>query len=211
MKFATRALKTGLLSTFAMLSGATMSITATIAADRIDSAYTKIDLERCAYSPPASTEGTDGGSWSCKGYKGTPVHVAEGDIRMFVSFGANAESEPAAHQTLPNFNTVNQTLEWRLVDRGGKQGAGQGDWQPFATILRWFPESTDNAGNPVKGQVLVVTRLGYARGGGGTCHIAYINALTTKNANVIARQLADTRASDFNCSKDDIIRVGMAR
>lgn len=205
MKMAGRALKSGLLSAFVALVGATMSTTVTIAAERIDSAYTKIDLERCPYTRPADTEGTDGGSWSCKGYKGTPVHVAEGDIRMFVSFGPNAEDEPAARQTLPNFNTVNETLEWRLVDRGAKQGG----WQAFATILRWFPESSDNAGNMVKSQVLVVTRLGYALGSGGTCHIAYVNALTVKNANVVARELADTRASDFDCSKDDIIRVGM--
>lgn len=183
-----------------------LGVPSAIAAERFDSVYTKIDLEQCAYTPPDSIEGTAGGTWVCDGYKGTPVHVAEGDARMFVSFGANAVDEPAAHQTLPDFNTIGETLEWRLIDRG----ANQGGWQPFATILRWHPQPYDDAsGQHITGQVLIVTRLGFAFKHGGTCHIAYVDAQKTPDANLSARDIADTRAADFDCERDEIIRVGM--
>lgn len=167
------------------------------AAERFDSAYTKIDLNACPYTPPASPEGTDGGRWTCAGYEGIPVHVAEGDLRMFVSFGANAADEPAAGQTLPQFNTINETLEWRLVSDGG-------GWRPFATILRWFPETADAvSGQSVTGQVLVVTRLG----AGETCQVARIDAAAVRNANERAREIADTRARAFDCATDPIVEL----
>jgi len=152
-------------------------------AQAITSAYTKIGLAQCPMLQGASEEGTFGGSWLCGGYEGLPVYVAEGDLRMFVSFGPNAQSEPAARQTLPNFNTINETLEWRL--RNGR---------PFATILRWFP-SLD--GGQKAGSVLIVSQY---LPGGGTCQIARIDARANKNANVLARQAADTLAGGFDCN-----------
>jgi hypothetical protein len=155
-----------------------------VSAAGITSAYTKIDLEVCQLlEAPTEAEGTFGGSWLCGGYQGRQVYVAEGDLRMFVSFGADAASEPAASQTLPQFNTINQTLEWRL--RGGV---------PFATILRWFPAGDDGT---TTGSVLIVTQL---LPGGGTCQIARIDARVNKNANVLARQAADSLAGTFNCN-----------
>lgn len=149
----------------------------------ITSVYTKIDLEACQLlSAPSDEDATIGGTWTCAGYHGQPVMVAEGDLRMFVSFGPDAGNEPAAVQTLPRFNTINETLEWRL--RGGV---------PFATILRWFPSKADGS----QGSVLIVTQL---LPGGGTCQIARIDAKANKNANVMARQAADTLAGQFNCS-----------
>lgn len=152
-------------------------------AQSITSGYTKIDLAQCPMLQGASDESTFGGSWLCRGYEGLPVYVAEGDLRMFVSFGPNAQSEPAARQTLPNFNTINETLEWRL--RNGV---------PFATILRWFP-SLD--GGQKTGSVLIVSQY---LPGGGTCQIARIDARANKNANVLARQAADTLAGRFDCN-----------
>ncbi|MEP2703934.1 MAG: hypothetical protein ABJQ71_11600 [Roseibium sp.] len=161
----------------------TAIMSSSVQAADITSDYTKIQLEKCnLFEPPSAGEGTFGGSWQCQGYQGQPVYVAEGDLRMFVSFGANAQNEPAARQTLPNFNTINDTLEWRL--RGGV---------PFATILRWFP-SLDDGSN---GSVLIVTQL---RPGGGTCQIARIDAQANRNANVMARQAADQMADGFDCN-----------
>ena len=154
-----------------------------LGAGRIDSAYTKIDLEKCALQAAPSEEGTDGGTWTCEGYKGIPVRVAEGDLRMFVSYGDNAEEEIAAGQTLPNFNTVNETLEWRLENG-----------RPFATILRWF---TDNPDGGAPGSILVVTQLVP----GAICHVARIDARANSNANVLARQAADDLAGSFDCSQ----------
>jgi hypothetical protein len=153
-------------------------------AEEVASVYTKIDLAACqVLSAPSAEDSTIGGSWMCTGYQGQPVYVAEGDLRMFVAFGADAANEPAATQTLQQFNTINETLEWRL--RGGV---------PFATILRWFPSGDDGTSS---GSVLIVTQL---LPGGGTCQIARIDARANKNANVLARQAADALAGQFNCN-----------
>jgi hypothetical protein len=165
-----------------------LCIVPSASAGNIDSAYTKIKLQDCVLIEPAAEEGTYGGAFECVGFQGMPVRVAEGDLRMFVSFGLNANQEPAAEQTLPNFNTVNETLEWRL--RNGV---------PFATILRWFP-SVDESGKT--GSILIVTQL---LPGGGTCWIAKIDAQANKNANVLARQAADTMAGTTDCSQGAII------
>jgi len=166
-----------------VLSVLGLNLSETVAAG-IESAYSKIQLQSCRQVETASDEGTFGGAWDCPGYQGQPVYVAEGDLRMFVSFGPFAAEEPAAGQTLPNFNTLNETLEWRL--RGG---------MPFATILRWFPSLDDGAR---RGSILIVTQL---KPGGGTCQIARIDAQVNANANVMARQAADTMAGSFDCSE----------
>lgn len=155
----------------------------------ITSAYTKLNLDACQWRKPTGEEqeGIDGGKADCPGYAGIPVYVAEGDLRMFVSFGADAENEPAAHQTLPNFNTINDTLEWRLLNG-----------RPFATILRWFP---DEGSGGKKGNILIVTRIAP----GATCQVARIDAQANANANVLARQAADELANDFDCSQEPVI------
>ncbi|MES0883789.1 hypothetical protein [Roseibium sp. SCP14] len=157
-------------------------------AAEITSTYTKIRLQDCTQTETASEESTFGGSWECAGLQGQKVYVAEGDLRMFVSFSPSAAQEPAATQTLPNFNTINETLEWRLRD-----GAA------FATILRWFP-TLDDSGKT--GSVLIVTQLDP---GGATCQIARIDAQANKNANVLARNVADRFAGQFDCSKGPLI------
>ncbi len=173
----------------AILAGACL-ITAPAVAQQIDSDYTKIDLDTCTVVSIDEL----GGEWACSGYKGHPVYVAEGDLRMFVSYGGDAANEKAARQTLPQFNTINETMEWRLQKKNGK-------WVPFATILRFFTQSGDPS--EADGQVLVVTKLEP----GNTCHIAYIDARQVKNANAVARQYADETAASFDCASDEPARM----
>ncbi len=151
-------------------------------AEEITSAYTKIELETCTQLESAADEGTFGGSWSCPGYEGVQVLVSEGDLRMFVSFGTDAAREPAAGQTLPQFNTINETLEWRLRDG-----------VPFATILRWFPSLDEGRRT---GSVLIVTQLKP----GATCQIGRIDAQANPGANQMSRDLADTVAGTYDCA-----------
>jgi len=152
-----------------------------------ESAYTGIELESCAAEPVDPEDPLTSGIWICEGFAGVPVWIAESDLRFFVSYGINGWEEPAGHETLPPFNTINTTLEWRV-------GA---DGQPYATILRFFLESGDGVTPP--GQALVVTRVGK---GGNTCHMAYVDALANANANLLARQLADALAPIFRCGFD---------
>ncbi len=159
----------------------------------ITSAYTKINLDECLLLDADNM----GASFACPGYKGFPLYVAEGDLRFFVSYGFGALDEIAARQTFPAFNYIGKTLEWRLKQING-------NFMPFATILRWFPSFADDEGyNDKTGQILVVTKIEQ----GNTCHIAYIDTELVANANEVARDFADNEAVNFNCEIDDIMYV----
>ena len=164
-------------------------------AQSIASAYTTLDLEKCRHAKGKAEE--DYGEWSCSGYGGIAVHVSAGDQRSYVSYGRNAKKEPAAKQTLASFNGEGEKIEWR-----GERGA-DGKLAPFATIMRW--STTVSSGDePVKGQVLVVTRLGT----GGVCHVGYVDARANTDANVLAQKIADDNARKFRCGADKPIVLG---
>lgn len=167
------------------------------AAGTYDSAYTKLDLDGCRREAPVADDPLMSAAWWCEGYAGIPVRVAEGDLRFLVSYGTGAASEPAAGQTLPQFNRIGPTLEWRVLSN-----PTDGRWHPVATILRYFTESESGA----EGQVLVVTKLGEP---GQVCHIGYVDALLNPDANAIARQVAEAGAQAFVCGRDQPAYYGV--
>ena len=154
------------------------------------SEYTDLDLDLCTV-----VQSDDFGStWACNGFKGIPVMIAEGDLRMMVSYGLTSTEEKAASQTLPPFNHLGEKIEWRLSNV-------EGGYKPFATILRYFVQRMDpKTGEELKpeGQVLVVTKIAP----GATCQIAWIDALANPDANELARKAADDNALDFDCAGD---------
>jgi hypothetical protein len=175
------------------------------AAQSIGSAYTDYDTRMCSHKAGRAVE--DYGEWRCKGLDGMAVLVSAGDQRMTMSFGPRATDELAAGQTLQGFNDVYKArLEWRFTRAVG------GQIHPFAVIVRWntsLPdESTDQAGTgrpkPIRGNVLVVTRLGPR----GVCHVGYVDALANRNANALARKIADQDARAFRCDTDQPIIAG---
>lgn len=149
------------------------------------SLYTNIDLRHCT----RLKRHPDGGMWRCAGLPGYPILVAEGDLRFFLSFGREPEKRRAAEQTLPAFNTPfsdrrnRATVEWRFETRDGKP-------VPYAAIVRYF-----TAVDGRKGEVLVVSRVTNTE----ACHVAYVDALATPEAIVLARRIADERARSFDC------------
>jgi hypothetical protein len=168
-------------------------------ANQKTSAYTTLDLDRCRTEPPAADDPLQGGVWWCDGYGGIAVRVAEGDLRYFVSYGDNAAAELAASETLPAFNTIHTTLEWRL-----EYGNDDGAWHPLATILRFFTETGDGQkADPF----LVITRLG---GPGQVCHVGYVNARLNPDANRLARQIADEASPGFTCGADNPLYYGLS-
>jgi hypothetical protein len=183
----------GFLTLLAMLVPA-----AAHAQGRTESVYTKIILSECGEELSSPNQEMESARYWCRGYHDMDVMVAEGDLRFFVSYGPNAENELAAQQTLPQFNTINETMEWRVQPV-------EGGWEAFATILRFFTDETESS---PKGQVLVVTRLGET---GTVCHVAYVDALLNPNANALAREAADTIARDFTCSHDEPGWIGITR
>lgn len=175
----------------AIAAGLAAFVASPAAASRISSNYTPLDLDKCELVETRPDEG-GGAVWHCKGHKGMRVRVAEGDLRFFVSYGENAHTQTAAGQTLGPFNTIHHRLEWRVELKDGQ-------WVPFATILRFFWNSDER-----KGQTLVVTKLGSR----DACHVAHIVADGNPRANDMARHAADTRARTFDCSATQALRFG---
>ncbi len=193
------------------------------AAETIDSAYTDYAARTCHHRAGRAVE--DYGEWFCRGLGGMAVRVAAGDQRMTMSFGPHAKDEPAAAQTLAGFNDVYKArIEWRLAGSGacpGKVDTGfpirtcanaNKAGKPFAAIVRWstsrLDESPQSLALPrpkmIKGEVLVVTRLG----GDGVCHVGYVDALANQNAEALARKIADERARAFRCGTDKPVILG---
>jgi hypothetical protein len=165
-------------------------------AQTVASVYTPLDLKKCRHTAGKDVE--DYGTWSCAGHGGIGVYVAAGDQRSYVSYGPNAAKQPAAEQTLASFNGEGKTIEWR-----GERGP-DGNLKPYATIMRWSTAVLGDAFEPVKGQVLVVTRLG----AGGVCHVGYVDARANPDANALAQKIADENARTFKCGSDKPVVLG---
>jgi len=88
---------------------------------------------------------------------------------------------------------VHSTIEWRL-----KNGV------PIATIHRFFLDGPEGD-RAAKKQILKITKVGTVAAPG--CPLAYVDASTHKNANVMARRAAD-KADVFNCRTDKAVIVG---
>jgi hypothetical protein len=153
-------------------------------AETISSQYTEYNIDKCK-----KTFGTPGDEDSiyfiCPGYKSNQVYFAEGDLRTLIAYGKNPSTHCSGQQTFGGFNTATPTIEWRLRD--GK---------PFAAIQRWNVSDFDDS-SKIKSW-LGVTKLE----GINSCRVAIVEG-SLKNANIRARQAADTLVADFNCAVDE--------
>ena len=145
-------------------------------AGAVERAYTPLDLAKCSHKPGREVE--DYGSWRCAGYDGNFVFVSAGDQRTYISYGPNAANEPSRPARRSRRSTA------RARPSNGASSAGTASRVPFATILRWNTTVTQDNGDSVRGQVLVVTRLGP----GGVCHVGYVDGRANPNANELAVQ-----------------------
>lgn len=142
----------------------------------------------------------DGASWKCPGPKGYEVHLAEGDLRQFVSYGSKADEQAAAGQTLAAFNSIFKNdgdkaeVIWRMAKVKGK-------WAPIATIVRYFTSSDAGTTKQPHGEVLVVTKLG-APNSAEACQVAKIDALANTDADALALLVAGGFARSFKCGTD---------
>jgi hypothetical protein len=158
------------------------------AANPVRSLYTTVELKACRQV----RRHRDGGAWLCEGLAGLPVYIAEGDLRHFLSVGADAQKRRAATQTLGAFNTIFEkgsdraTVEWRFNRRGERQ-------IPYAIIVRFH-----TSGEGRRGDVLVVSKVSATE----TCHVAYIDALANQDAITLARFVADNQAKSFDCRNE---------
>ncbi len=151
--------------------------------------YTKINFDKTC---TIISEYEQGVEVACSGYTGYPVIFSEGDLRQMVRFGHIAKLSDQ-WESFGQFNRANDTIEWRLKDK-----------KPYAAILRYFIENSNDNGEhtkELKGQVLVVSTVG-THEKPTSCVIGYVDARANKNANKLAQELADTKATTFECGKN---------
>lgn len=157
--------------------------------------YTKVEDQECTLV----AEYEAGATSVCEGFAGIWYEINDGDARVSVTFGIDPDMRPEQRrfESFQNFNNINDVIEWRH----------RGDGRPFATILRWFIAISSDGGVTSKtGQVLVVSTVGPLPGGG--CVVGYVDALVNKDANGMARKIADTLAEQFECGADKAVYHG---
>lgn len=155
------------------------------AASANSSAYTDLDPELGGCRTIESD--SIGGVWRCPGYGDYPFYFKEGDLRVSVFFGPILDVLiEDGFETFGPFNSTGKKIEWRLDDNG----------TPIAAILRYF--ISDPEGTASGGQVLVISRVAQPEDG-LSCVVGYVDARSNKNANAMARQVADDHARDFAC------------
>ena len=161
-------------------------------AQTVTSEYTKLDVGDACTTFEADELGA---SFACPGYEGYGILFSEYDLRMSIFYGYVGEwYAEGAWESFQSFNAVNDTVEWRLHDG-----------VPRASILRWFIDHPDpDTGSPserTRGQVLVVSKVAQPGTGEG-CIMAYVDARANSDANMLARQAADTLLPTFRCRID---------
>src|SRR5262245_13184525 len=80
----------------------------------------------------------------------------------------------------------------------------KGTGKPFAAIMRWSTSKPDDNGDPIPGEMMVITRLPP----GAVCHVGYIDGVANKNADELAREIADKHARAFRCRQDKPVVLG---
>lgn len=154
-----------------------------------ESAYTERNLDACK----TLSQEEEGASISmqCAGYKDLAVYFKEGDLRQSQAYGPIGKAYlDEAFESFGPFNHTNARIEWRL----GTDGV------PVATIVRWFVSDPDTTSDTDAryGQVLVVSTVATAENP-TSCVIGYVDALENKDANTLARKVADEEGHDFAC------------
>jgi hypothetical protein len=182
------------------------SLLASSPAFAAESAYTTLDFNNDSCKPmgaPPTQEDKDLGvsALLCPGLKGYPVQYNSGDERETVHYGdpATATTKTAWESFVP-FNSMAENFEWRL-----EHGV------PFAAIHRFMISTGDEdpakASAPVKGQVLVISKVSQPNGPAG-CVVGLVDALANVGANELARKVADEVAPGFKCGRDKAVYHG---
>ncbi len=176
-----------------------LALTVPVQAGESASVYTKLDTKKdCTVFASAGEGDGDWANLVCTGYKGYPVYLYYSDLRESVHYGFAAKpAEPSKWESFAGFNSTSGTIEWRLSGSGDKK-------IPFATIHRWFIEESGRK----RVEVLAIEKVGQIADRDG-CAVGYVVATKNPNANVQAREVADTLAASFKCGSDQpVIRQG---
>ncbi len=161
-------------------------------AGTLESVYTFDFQDGCFWEPEKQYEA--GGEALCPGIDGYDIHFGEFDLRQRTDFGPIDErwEFPGGFS---GFNRTGSTVEWRLDD--GK---------PFSATLRWFVQTYDDETEDLaEAQMLVVSTVAdpdKPEGQRKSCIVGIVDALANPDANLIARDIADSYAREFRCGAD---------
>jgi hypothetical protein len=167
----------------AVLVGANAAFAAP-AKQRVDSAYSKHDYDKCKVVEDADPVKVT----RCEGLAGVSVKWTNEPDSSIIEFGTDGVVPEDAFAKRFTFSVAPETIEWRGVMKGGKL-------VPFAAIARF--SMCGSVGGPCHGELIVFRLDGTKR----SCMAASVDARKA-NANERARELADTVARRFNCDKD---------
>lgn len=170
---------------------AMLLVSGSVTCEAAESIFTDLDTAAC--SSAGEVEG--GVVLTCPGLKGYPVTYKEGDLRPSVAYGPlTIAYRDGAFESFSAFGSVNTKVEWRVADR-----------RPVAAILRFFISNADPATGTtpkrLKGQVLVISKVA-SPPEGESCVVGLVDALSNKDANQKARDVADQMAGVFRCGQD---------
>lgn len=165
------------------------------------SVYTKLNMDKdCAPFGQYEVEGGSG-AMICNGSNGLSIILSFGDLRESIEiYDEPFEDHETNWYSFSQWNSVNNVFEFRLADG-----------VPQATIHRVFIDNinpdTGSADEKRRGQMLVITSIG--RGNEHpSCMVGVVDALANKNANELARQLADNLALNITCGEHRPIYYG---
>jgi hypothetical protein len=160
-----------------------LSATTAVSTEPMGSAYTRHDYEKCRRT------GDDDPirERRCTGHDGIPVHWVSEPDSSSVSFGTEGaiggEFDPRF-----TFAVAGDAIEWRGPVHGGKIA-------PHAAIIRY--QLCRSIGGPCAPELVVYRLLGRR----ASCIAATVNGRRA-DANVRAREIADTVVPGFDCTKD---------
>lgn len=146
-------------------------------------AITTLDPALC--DTPAMVD--TGTRWSCPGHDGLAVVLFDIGTNVAVSFGADADKEPAASQFLPLTNMPQPQVQWRLDAQGAV----------LAAIQRHYVMAPQASGAEQDlSEVLVVTQVK----SGATCIIGYADG-KAEDGEALAEAKAD-KAGNIDCGQE---------
>jgi hypothetical protein len=150
-----------------------------------ESVYTELLKGRCQFIS-IDKETNEEQVKRCPGHAGAEVLTRSSHTNVYLSF---RWSKKRVSEDVVSGWSLGDKVEWRGA-RNGKQFA------PYATIVRVItkhPETMRDGGH-----VLAVIRIDQQ----SACLAAAVDVSANKEANVVAREAADTFARTFSCQKD---------
>lgn len=157
-------------------------------AEAPQSVYTNLDEDTCRTLTEGEIEGRYETVGICEGVGDWTLYRRADDHGEWSAYSESSDIPVLEYGGyIGNFGSFHNVVEWRL-DSSGK---------PFATIHRYYSMETDTSGEMTRTSVLIVTALNPGADP-ESCHVGYIRG-SIPNANVLARDLADNTAREYDC------------